>query len=112
MEKIILICVIPFLIGNSNFTSFKISSQSPLCITLEVEGGVITIEDILLLVTLDNPNNKIQKVIIEGANDYLEYDDCNHNNCSYDLGDLKKGSYQVTVTPILGSPFTGIIHLN
>lgn len=81
--------------------------------TKKVLGGVISMENMILHVTLDDPLDQIQSVSIYNEKDQLVYqgNGCGTVSCSYNCGDLPLGSYEVSVQPLLNSPFLGTIIL-
>lgn len=112
MVKLILVFIVSFLLGGKaveaiTFDDFEVPS------ILSVKGGVITMEDVLLHVVLDNPTDRIKSVIIRSHKDGVSWKEngCPSSNCTYDLGLLEKGLYEVTVISKEGSQFTETIYL-
>lgn len=64
-----------------------------------ITGGVITMEDIILHITLNDPNQRIELIAIKTTDGQIidQQDGCYGNSCDYDIYDLVPGTYIVSV---------------
>lgn len=98
MEKLILILVIALLSLQTPYNSRATELlSSP--ITQSIPGGIITMEDIILNVTLNEPNNKVAAVEIRTTNNKVVHNEngCFYHTCSYNVGHLPPATYLVIV---------------
>ena len=97
MVQLILVFVLGalFNLGSVSITS----NMSPNEQHKQVTGAVITMEDIILHVGLDDTQDKIKSVEIRTVEGSLvqQNQGCNSANCTYNIALLETGNYQVTV---------------
>lgn len=95
MVKLFLIFVMS-LSFNQASNSINLFHKNP---TKGITGGVITMEDIILNVTLNDPNQQIELVTIRTTDGQLieQQEGCNDNSCDYDIYHLTPKNYVVSV---------------
>lgn len=76
-------------------------------------GGVISMENMILHVILDDPNDQIQSVSIYNDKGQLEYQSigCGAASCNYNCSELSTGIYEVEVETFLHDSFSGTIFI-
>lgn len=81
--------------------------------TTSAEGGSIVITDVIMLITLNNPNDNINTVQIMDITNQLilEINLDGNNQCTYDLSSLESGSYTVSVSTEKNDYFSSLIEL-
>jgi hypothetical protein len=94
VEKLILILVIALLSLQTPYNSRATELLSS-SITQSIPGGIITMEDIILNVTLDDANNKVVAVEIRTMENKVVHKEngCFYYACSDDLGHLPPATY-------------------
>lgn len=97
MEKLILVLVFALCIIQPSKEEIKVSS------------GVITMEDMILRVILDDPSDKIESVkVYDSAGEFVtESSGCYKESCTYALAAMESGIYEVYVSVQNGSGFSG-----
>lgn len=93
------------LFGISNHLSNETTTVTPQ--KVDGGGGLCTIEQMLMIVELDDPLDSIVKVQFYDDNGLQRQDNgCNAASCSYDIGNLASGTYEVVVYTALGETFS------
>lgn len=80
----------------------------------KVLGGIITIEEMILNVTLDDPTNQISIVSVYNEKGLLvqQNDGCGSFSCSYNVGNLDAGLYEVIVRTTNGESFSDYVTID
>lgn len=108
MVKLILVVVLGSLFNlGSVLTNSNPNQNEP---QKHLTGGVITMEDIILHIGLDDSKDKIKSVDIRTIEGNLiqQNQGCYAANCTYNVALLEAGIYQVTVFTTLGT-FTQLV---
>ena len=102
-----------YALGGQSTVNSEVSITSSYEVAKKVTGGVITMEDILLKVILDDGEDQIINVQVTSDQGEMVYQagGCGSSNCSYNLDQLSSGMYDVIVMTELGSSFDGSIEL-
>lgn len=73
-------------------------------------GGIIVMDDIIMAITVHNDQDLIAQVVVS-RNDIVVFhsNECNSNDCTFDLSELEKGNYTATVYTEKGNVFSAPI---
>lgn len=74
-------------------------------------GGSIIMADVILAITLNNPEDHITYFQVVNANQelVLQGESCGSSSCEHDLSSLSPGSYTVNVHTEQNDSFSGVI---
>lgn len=109
MVKLILVVVLGGLFNLGSILTNKSTNSNEQ--QKHLTGAVITMEDIILHVNLDDAQDKIKSVHIRTVEGNLiqQNQGCNMANCTYNIALLETGNYQVTVFTELNN-FTQLVN--
>ncbi|MGH1337237.1 MAG: hypothetical protein ACRBFS_14030 [Aureispira sp.] len=107
MEKLILVFVVTLSSIQTSFFSFENQKIYPQ--NAHIAGGVITMEDMILKVVLDDPSDVIEGVSIYSSSGELinQKNGCYEQNCTYSVAGMQAGAYEAQVSVQNGSNFSG-----
>lgn len=107
MEKLIILFVAVLCSIQTFFSSFE--NQYIYQSNTHISGGVITIEEMILSVILDDPFDKIEGVKVYNSIGELvkEKNGCYQEKCTYSFVGMQSGVYEVQVSVQNGSGFSG-----
>lgn len=107
MEKIILVFVVALSSIQTSFFSFEYQQNQSK--DTHISSGIITMEDMILSVALDDPFDVIEGVSIHSSSGEMisQKNGCYDQSCTYSVAGMQSGVYEAQISVQNGSNFSG-----